>query len=230
MILLIVTVIGVVGWLVFSNSKPSSPLSMDKLKIYLADEVNVKSQASETQLREKLNGISFTDLGLNKEGESYADYCEQQNESGTLNSYYVKQCTQHLVLYFSGSNDVKSINAELSKVFQQDNRFISTYPESGVCLGGQTTLLRNAAVTYSKSKDLAINNQLSGFYAIQPVDKAKRDKSCESRIQDILPGEDRYFNKSITINEDDLGSKMLNKNAKSMAVLVFYRTYFKEAI
>jgi hypothetical protein len=221
----------------FKSYNSQSALSPKELKNYQAKLVTEKSLNSERELKNEIDQLHLEENGLTEEGRTYADYCEQDNESGTLNDYFVKTCSQQLVLYVSSMNDASAVSEQLNQIFKKENRFIATYPLSGACISGSTTLLNDAKVSYSKNGDLAINNQLSGGFTILPVDKTKRDKTCETRIQDISaerPGwqweAGRFFIKFNAIDENNLQNGLEAKNVKTITILVFRRTYFAEAI
>lgn len=225
-------------FLVFISINQHSALYPDELKNFQSEIVNKKSLKSEFELKNEVNKLALEENGLTEVGSTYNDYCEQDNEGGTvLNDYFVKTCSQKLVLYVSSIYDVKSVNEQLTNIFQRNNRFIATYPPSGACMAGQSTLLRDAKISYSKNGDLAINNQISGGFTILPVDKTQRDKTCETRIQGIHPERlgwqweaGRYFIKSSTLDENNIQNTIEAKSANTLIILVFGRTYYKEAI
>lgn len=237
-VLVIVGLICGVGWYVWqSKSKKSSDTNNSQTtqtsKGSSGDE-KTKSEASESAWRKELDSVKLSDYGLTKEGEAYIDYCEEHNESGTLNAQYVKGCHQHLLLYLSSSDDVATAQTQLTKIFQQPNRFIATNPKQGACVSGEANILRDAGVSYSKEKDLAIANHFSSQFVIRPADKSQLDSSyaCTSDLKDtyFTPDEIKTTNKSTTFDESTLQSTLVANKAKSVVILAFFKTYYKENI
>jgi prepilin-type N-terminal cleavage/methylation domain-containing protein len=237
-VLVIIGLIGGVGWYVWqSKSKkavtPNNSETAQTSKAQSGDE-KTKSEASENQWRKELDSIKFSDFGFNKEGEAYVDYCEEHNESGTLNAQYVKGCHQHLMVYLSSSDDVATAQTQLVKIFQQPNRFIATNPKQGACVSGEANILKDSGVSYSKSKDLAIANHFSSQFVIRPADKSQLDSSyaCTSDLKDtyFTPKEGATTNKSTTLDENTLQDALVAKKAKSVVILAFFKTYYKENI